>query len=112
MHIKNKIIITIILIVFAFDLSAKTYFIEIIGNDHTDTEVVYSLLENKPESLNIEYSNYLLKQLNQSGLFKNVIFLIILMISVYIIFLFLKRSTANSFAILNFIIFRGSFLSN
>ena len=72
MHIKNKIIITIILIFFAFDLSAKTYFIEIIGNDNIDTDVVYSLLENKPESLSPEYSNYLLKQLNQSGLFKNV----------------------------------------
>ena len=72
MHIKNKIIITIILIFFAFDLSAKTYFIEIIGNDNTDTDVVYSLLEYKPESLSAEYSNYLLKQLNQSGLFKNV----------------------------------------
>ena len=72
MLIKNKIILSIILIFFAFDLSAENYFIEIIGNDNTDTDVVYSLLENKPESLSSEYSNYLLKQLNQSGLFKNV----------------------------------------
>ena len=72
MLIKNKTILAIILIFFAFDLLAKTYFIEIIGNDNTDTDVVYSLLENKPESLSAEYSNYLLKQLNQSGLFKNV----------------------------------------
>ena len=72
MLIKNKIILAIILVFFAFDLSAKTYIIEIVGNDNTDTDVVYSFLENKPESLNTEYSNYLLKQLNQSGLFKNV----------------------------------------
>ena len=72
MLIKNKIIFIIIFIFFAFNLSAKSFVIEIIGNDHTDTDVVYSLLENKPESLNTDYSNYLLKQLNQSGLFKNV----------------------------------------
>ena len=71
MLIKNKIIF-IIIYIFAFNLSAKSFVIEIIGNDHTDTDVVYSLLENKPESLNTDYSNYLLKQLNQSGLFKNV----------------------------------------
>ena len=72
MLIKNKIILAIFLIFYAFDISAKTYTIEIIGNDNTDTEVVYSLLDKKPESLNIDYSNYLLKTLNQSGLFKNV----------------------------------------
>ena len=72
MLIINKIIFIIIFIFFAFNLSAKNFVIEIIGNDHTDTDVVYSLLENKPESLNTDYSNYLLKQLNQSGLFKNV----------------------------------------
>ena len=72
MLIKNKIIFSIILIFYSFNISAKTYTIEIIGNDNTDTEVVYSLLDKKPESLNIDYSNYLLKTLNQSGLFKNV----------------------------------------
>ena len=72
MFTKNKIIYIIISLLFAFNLSAKSFVIEIIGNDHTDTDVVFSLLDDKPESLNIEYSNYLLKKLNQSGLFKNI----------------------------------------
>ena len=72
MLIKNTIIFIIIFIFFAFSLSAKSFVIEIIGNDYTDNDVVYSLLEKKPESINADYSNYLLKQLNQSGLFKNV----------------------------------------
>ena len=72
MILKIKIIFIVFYVFFAFNLSAKNIVIEIIGNDYTDTDVVYSLLENKPESLNIEYSNYMLKQLNQSGLFKNV----------------------------------------
>ena len=50
MLIKNKIIISIILIFFAFDLSAKIYSIKIVGNDNIDNDVVYSFLENKPES--------------------------------------------------------------
>ena len=72
MLIKNKIIFIIIFIFFSFNVFANNIDIEIIGNDHTDTDVVYSLLKDKPESLNSEYSNYLMKQLNQSGLFKNV----------------------------------------
>ena len=72
MLIKNKIIFIIIFILFSFNVFANNIDIEIIGNDHTDTDVVYSLLKDKPESLNSEYSNYLMKQLNQSGLFKNV----------------------------------------
>ena len=58
MIIKNKIFLAIILIFFAFDLSAKIYSIKIVGNDNIDNDVVYSFLENKPESLSTEYSNY------------------------------------------------------
>ena len=72
MNIKYKIFITFLFIFFGFNLSAKNITIEVIGNEYTDTDVIYSLLENKPESINSEYSNYLLKQLNQSGLFNKV----------------------------------------
>jgi len=72
MRVKNKIIYLIIFIFFSYNLIAKNIDIEIIGNNHTDPDLVYSLLKNKPESLNFEYSNYLLKQLNKSGLFKSV----------------------------------------
>ena len=72
MFIKNKIIFIIFYVFLTFNLFAKNYVIEIIGNDNTDTDVVYSLLEKKPQTLDTDYSNYLLKKLNQSGLFKNV----------------------------------------
>ena len=43
---------------------------EIQGNEFTDSQVILSLLENKPNKLNNEYSNYIIKTLDNSLLFK------------------------------------------
>ena len=42
------------------------------GNNFTDTNVIISLLENIPENLDEEYSNEIIKVLNQSNLFSDV----------------------------------------
>ena len=42
------------------------------GNNFTDSNVIISLLENIPENLDEEYSNEIIKILNESNLFSDV----------------------------------------
>ena len=42
------------------------------GNNFTDSDVIVSLLENIPENLDEEYSNEIIKILNDSNLFSDV----------------------------------------
>ncbi len=46
--------------------------LKIRGNNFTDKDVILSLIKDKPNDLSEEYSNYLLKTLNNSKLFENV----------------------------------------
>ena len=46
--------------------------LEIKGNNFTDKDVILSLIKNKPTDLSQDYSNYLIKTLNNSQLFENV----------------------------------------
>ncbi len=46
--------------------------IEIQGNNFTDADVILSLLEDKPAEIDNKYSNYIIKELNNSKLFENV----------------------------------------
>ena len=69
----NYILISL-LIIFAIP---KTVFANdnlfiIQGNNFTDSNVIISLLENIPENLNEEYSNEIIKVLNESNLFSDV----------------------------------------
>ena len=41
-------------------------------NQNTDKEIILSIIDNIPTDLSEEYSNYLLNQLNQSGLFSDI----------------------------------------
>ena len=63
------------LLLFLF-LSFKVYssdiLIEIRGNDFTDNDVILSLIKEKPSKLDEEYSNYLIKTLDNSNLFDEV----------------------------------------
>ncbi len=61
-------------LLFSFKVLASeiTYEFEIKGNQNTDEEVILSLIDKKPDVLNEEYSNYLLNELNNSGLFKEI----------------------------------------
>ena len=62
-----------IIIFISSPLIAKDIDIIIEGNDFTDDNVILSIIDEKPTELNKEYSNYLLKELYNSKLFKNVI---------------------------------------
>ncbi len=70
----SLIIIYSFLLIFSFikNTFAEEISIQIKGNEFTDSQVILSLLENKPDKLNDEYSNYILKTLDNSLLFKNV----------------------------------------
>ena len=46
--------------------------IEIKGNNYTDSDVIISLLKNIPESIDDEFSNEIIKTLNDSNLFSDV----------------------------------------
>ena len=63
------------LLLFLF-LSFKAYssdiLLEIRGNDFTDNDVILSLIKEKPSKLDEEYSNYLIKTLDNSNLFDEV----------------------------------------
>ncbi len=54
-------------------LTASEITLEIQGNKYTDDSVVKSFIKNKPKDLSDEYSNYLLKTLDKSKLFEEVI---------------------------------------
>tara|TARA_B100000575_G_scaffold290360_1_gene293913 strand:+ start:1425 stop:3695 length:2271 start_codon:yes stop_codon:yes gene_type:complete len=47
--------------------------ISIIGNKYTDENAILSIIDKKPENISENYSNYLLKTLDKSKLFENVI---------------------------------------
>ena len=42
------------------------------GNKFTDENAIISIIKEKPQDISEEYSNYLLKTLDNSNLFKNV----------------------------------------
>ena len=77
-HLKKKlekILITfsfLSLLIFALKAHSNQIAIEIKGNDFTDEEVIISLLETMPSDISEEYSNYVIKTLNNSLLFENV----------------------------------------
>lgn len=61
-----------IILLFSFPSIAEDIDIIIDGNDFSDDNAILSIIDEKPTSLNKEYSNYLLKELYNSKLFKNV----------------------------------------
>ena len=67
-----SIFISLCISLFSISVNSKDILLEIRGNDFTDSEVILSLIEKKPTSISDEYSNYLLKTLNNSKLFENV----------------------------------------
>ena len=61
------------ILLFSFKLSSNESLIEIKGNIYTDEYAIFSLIENKPTEISEEYSNYLLKTLDNSMLFESVV---------------------------------------
>ncbi len=76
-NLKRRLKLFLINIISVFFLSLNAYsneiLIDIKGNNFTDDDVVLSLIKDKPTEISDEYSNYLLKTLNDSFLFENVI---------------------------------------
>ena len=71
-YLKIFFSLTLILAFFPKTLYSNDINIEIIGNDFTDKDVILSLIKNKPENISEEYSNYLIKTLDNSKLFEDV----------------------------------------
>ena len=71
---KRILILFNFFLVFIFLLTFKVYAKEIIinGNEFSDNEVVSSIIGSIPEQDDKTNSNYILKKLNNSGLFQNV----------------------------------------
>ncbi len=68
-----KIIFSIFITIIISNKSfSKDIEIEIEGNIFTDNNVILSLIKDKPVSISEEYSNYLIKTLNNSELFEDV----------------------------------------
>ncbi len=70
-YLKILFSILIFLSICKITLSANIE-IEIRGNNFTDNDVILSLIQNQPDELNEDYSNYLIKTLDNSQLFENV----------------------------------------
>ena len=71
--LKNfKIFISIFIVIISFKAFSNNINIEIQGNNFTDEEVILSLINIPPKEISEDYSNYLLKTLDNSKLFENV----------------------------------------
>ncbi len=62
----------IILVLFSKISYSNSIEIEIQGNSFTDDEAIISLIKNEPTTLSENYSNYIIKTLDNSQLFENV----------------------------------------
>ena len=72
--IINFKIFVLIVILYSFQLSANqnNFEFEISGNINTDKEVILTIIDKIPNNIDDEFSNYLLKELNNTGLFKDI----------------------------------------
>ena len=70
----NKIYVILFCIFFSYKIQSaeNDYEFKISGNQNTDKEVILSIIENIPENLIDQYSNYILNELNNSGLFSEI----------------------------------------
>ncbi len=72
--LSNNLYLILFVLIFSHKIlaSENTFEFEINGNNNTDKEVILSIIDKIPDNLSEEYSNYLLNELNKSGLFKNI----------------------------------------
>jgi len=72
--IINLKIYTFLLILFSNSLRAyeNNFDFEISGNKNTDKEVILTIIDKIPEDISDDFSNYILKELNNAGLFKDI----------------------------------------
>ena len=72
--INIKIYIVLFVFILTFKLSANENNAEfnLSGNINTDKEVIFTIIDKMPDNLNEEFSNYLLDELNNTGLFQDI----------------------------------------
>ena len=71
-HLKYKIIILFLILLISKSVFANNTLFEIQGNNFTDSDAILSLLNDIPETINEEFSNDIIKVLNNSNLFSDV----------------------------------------
>ncbi len=71
-NFKIYIINFIILLLISSSVLSNDISFEIQGNDYTDYDVILSLLDEIPSNLDDQYSNQIIKALNESNLFEDV----------------------------------------
>ncbi len=71
-HLKFKIINLLLILLISKSVFANNTLFEIQGNNFTDSNVILSLLNKIPETVDEEFSNHIIKVLNNSNLFSDV----------------------------------------
>ena len=71
-HLKFKIINLLLILLISKSVFANNTLFEIQGNNFTDSNVILSLLNKIPETVDEEFSNDIIKVLNNSNLFSDV----------------------------------------
>ncbi len=71
-NLRFKIFFLIFILFLTKPLFSNEIIFEIQGNEFTDTDVILSILKDMPESPNKEYSDNIIKLLNESDLFSDV----------------------------------------
>ena len=72
-HLLKLIVVKLLIILcFAKPLFSNELKFEIRGNNYTDFEVILSLLENIPDEVDPQFSNDIIKTLNNSNLFSDI----------------------------------------
>ncbi len=70
--LKYNLIILFTIAFFSQEIFSREIIFDIKGNDYTDTDTIVSILNEIPDNPNIEYTNDIIRILNNSNLFSNV----------------------------------------
>ncbi len=71
-NIKIYIILFVFTLTFKVSANENNFEFNLSGNINTDREVIFTIIDRMPDNLNEEFSNYLLDELNNTGLFKDI----------------------------------------
>ena len=70
--LRYKIIFFIFIFLFSGNIYSNEISFKIEGNQYTDYDVILSILKNIPDNIDEEYTNEIIKILNNSNLFSDV----------------------------------------
>ena len=70
--LKYNLIFLFTIVFLSQEIFSREIIFDIKGNDYTDTDTIVSILNEIPDNPNIEYTNEIIRILNNSNLFSNV----------------------------------------